>query len=436
MNKNPTNSVNVICVHAHDMGRYNEPYGYKIRTQNIQNFAEEATLFRDAHCAAPTCSPSRAAMLTGETAHQAGMLGLLHRGFCLKDYKRHLAYYLKENGYNTAMSGIQHECTRDELTEIYNHSLSPEEKDFDHADRYTCEKAAEFIKSQKDEENPFFLWVGLLYPHRPFTKLTDNKPNPNYITPPAPIPDTPQTREDMAEYCASVSIVDESFGVLIQALKDNNLYDNSVIVLTTDHGVAFPKMKCNLTQHGTGVSLMIKSPNNPSAGKCVDSLVSHLDLYPTICELLELDKPEWLIGKSLLPLMNEETEIINSDIFSEVNYHACLEPMRSVRTKRFNFIKIFDKNLSIPLDNIDNSLSKSLLTESGLIDSCKKEEIQLFDLYMDPYESNNLAKDPNYQEALKDMDIRMNRWLKETNDPILDGPLVAPDGAKINKREN
>jgi len=105
---------NILYVHSHDSGRYVQPYGHAIPTPNIQHLAEEGVLFRQAFCAGPTCSPSRAALLTGMAPHNAGMIGLAHRGFSLHDYRQHLANVLKDAGYRTALAGVQHVADRPE----------------------------------------------------------------------------------------------------------------------------------------------------------------------------------------------------------------------------------------------------------------------------------------------------------------------------------
>src|SRR6188472_1598158 len=99
---------NVLYLHSHDTGRYLQPYGHGCETPNLQRLAEQGVLFRNAYSAAPTCSPSRAALLTGQSPHSAGMLGLAHRGFRLHDPTQHLAAVLRDNGYRTALAGMQH----------------------------------------------------------------------------------------------------------------------------------------------------------------------------------------------------------------------------------------------------------------------------------------------------------------------------------------
>src|SRR5690348_18259258 len=99
---------NILYIHSHDTGRMTSPYGYAVPTPNLQHLAEEGVLFRQAYNAAPTCSPSRASLLTGECPHSNGMLGLAHRGFFLTDYKRHIAHTLRAAGYYSELIGLQH----------------------------------------------------------------------------------------------------------------------------------------------------------------------------------------------------------------------------------------------------------------------------------------------------------------------------------------
>src|SRR4051794_1165937 len=99
---------NILYLHSHDTGRYIQPYGHKIPTPHLQKLATQGVLFRRAFDAAPTCSPSRASLLTGECPHNSGMLGLAHRGFALNDYRRHILHTLRPQGYRSTLIGIQH----------------------------------------------------------------------------------------------------------------------------------------------------------------------------------------------------------------------------------------------------------------------------------------------------------------------------------------
>ena len=100
--------TNVILIHTHDTGRYISPYGYPAQTNNLQKISNIGFTYRNAFTVAPTCSPSRAALLTGLYPHQNGMFGLAHRGSKLKDYQLHLSNFLKKNNYETALFGRPH----------------------------------------------------------------------------------------------------------------------------------------------------------------------------------------------------------------------------------------------------------------------------------------------------------------------------------------
>ena len=133
-------------------------------------------------------------------------------------------------------------------------------------------------------------------------------------------------------------------------------------------------MKCNLTDFGTGVFFMLRWPEKFKGGQVSDSLVSHIDLLPTIYDWLELEKPSTFQGKSLLPIIQSPSNEINDAVFSEVTYHAGDEPMRCVRTKNFLYIKRWDPRLRPVGVNIDVSYSKEyLVDQNSLRDDMKQK---------------------------------------------------------------
>lgn len=105
---------NILYIHTHDIGRYVQPYGYAVPTPNLQAFAEEGVLFRNAFCANPTCSASRSTLLTGMYPHNNGMTGLAHRGWALNDYSQHIVHTLRDAGYTTVLTGVQHVASHQE----------------------------------------------------------------------------------------------------------------------------------------------------------------------------------------------------------------------------------------------------------------------------------------------------------------------------------
>ena len=414
---------NIIYIHSHDTGRYLQPYGHSVPAPNLQRLAEGGVLFRKAFNAAPTCSPSRASLLTGQCPHSNGMLGLAHRGFSLDDYKRHIAHTLRAAGYHSALIGLQH-IARDPNIIGYDKVQSFK----GNRTEEVAPAAAEFLKQKPN--SPFFLDVGFFETHREFRK-PGPKEDPRFCLPPAPIPDTPETRMDMASFRASARVMDEGVGMVLNALEASGLASNTLVISTTDHGVPFPSMKCNLMDHGMGVSLIVRGPGGFSGGKVCDAMVSHIDLFPTICDLLDIERPAWLEGKSMMPLMRGGAREINEQIFGEVNYHAAYEPKRAVRTGRWKYIRHFDGRKHPNLPNCDDSPSKTLWLDHGWRDRMVDSE-QLYDLVFDPNETRNVTADPSARGALEDMRGRLDRWMRATKDPLLAGPVKAPKGATAN----
>jgi arylsulfatase A-like enzyme len=273
---------------------------------------------------------------------------------------------------------------------------------------------------------PFFLDVGFFETHREYPNPTAED-DARFIQPPAPIPDTPETRADMAGFHASARNLDHGIGQVLDALARSGLADHTLVISTTDHGLAFPRMKCNLTDAGFGVSMILRGPGVFGGGKACDAMVSHLDLFPTICDSLRLDAPSWLEGKSLLPLLDGRAKEIHDEVFAEVNYHASYEPARAVRTQRYKYIHRFGGRATPVLPNCDDSPSKTLWLENGWKQSHVESEA-VYDLLFDPNEQHNLGPGA----VLEEMRGRMNAWMKRTNDPLLHGSVPAPPGAKVN----
>jgi len=415
---------NILYIHSHDTGRYLQPYGYAIPTPNIQRLADEGVLFRQAFCAAPTCSPSRAALLTGQCAHSSGMLGLAHRGFRLNDYGQHIINVLRPHGYTSALAGVQH-VTKDPKEIGYDEILGLKGPATDLAP-----VAVEYLRGASAKQ-PFFLDVGFWETHRLFPEVPEDAGR--HVRPPPTLPDTPETRRDMAAYIASARLLDSGVAAVLDALDAldaTGLADSTLVICTTDHGIAFPGHKCNLTDHGIGVALIMRGPGGFVGGKVCDAMVSQIDLLPTICELLGIEKPAWLQGRSMMPLIRDGATQINDEIFAEVTYHAAYEPQRAVRTTRWKYIRRFEDRDRVVLPNCDDGFSKSVLLEQGWRD-CTIQREMLFDLMYDPMEWSNLAGDARHASMLAEMRGRLDAWMRKTNDPILKGPVPLPPGGVV-----
>jgi len=415
---------NILYIHSHDTGRYLQPYGHAVPTPNIQRLAEEAVVFRQAHSAAPTCSPSRAALLTGQCPHSCGQLGLANLGFYLRDTDKHLAHILHQYNYYTALYGIQHLHINpnllgyDRIVENKRSVIQPDKN----ISLNTTNDAIDFLKNNVPQ--PFFLSVGFQETHREFPSPGGEEKS-LYCIPPTPLPDVLDIREDMAAYKASARVLDNNVGAIIKTLDLYGLADNTLVICTTDHGLAFPNMKCNLNDQGTGVMLIMRGPGGFKGGKVCDALISQIDIYPTICELLAIDPPFWLEGHSLMPLIRDEKDEINNEIFAEINYHAGYQPMRSLRTTRWKYIRHFRDYPKKYAVNTDSSSSRNFLLKHGWEQRSEMKE-EIYDLVVDPNEVNNLAGDQPYDEVLVEMQSRLDQWMLKTNDPLLKGEVSAP----------
>jgi arylsulfatase A-like enzyme len=419
------------------------PYGYPVETPNLQRLAEGGVVFRQAFSCGPTCSPSRAGLLTGETPHQAGMLGLAHLGWGLRHPERYLPSFLRSHGYESVLAGVQHVAHFEEkdVWRKLGYSAScefPSDGKGDRSlydwDRRIAEGASKWLKDSSSSRKPFFLDCGFLLPHRPFRQADPKRgisEDARYIRPPAYLPDTPEIRTDMADFNASVKGMDECTGIVLDALEKAGLAGDTLVVATTDHGIAFPDMKCNLTDQGAGIYLILRGPGFRNGQVC-DALVSHLDIYPTICRLAGIASPEWVQGRDLRPLTDGTTDRIREEIFSEVTYHASYEPMRSVRTTRWKYIRRFDPEWKKPvLPNCDDGPSKQVWLDHGWA-SVSREGEELYDLVFDPLERRNLAQDPAMEPVCSELSRKLAGWMQATEDPLLDGPVpLSPEGKML-----
>ena len=414
---------NILYIHSHDTGRHIAPYGHAVPTPSMTRLADEGVLFTNAFCSGPTCSPSRAALVSGQCAHSSGMIGLAHRGFSMRDYREHLASFLRTAGYESTLVGVQHEA--DKAERIGYDRIVPVETS---GARNVAPAAAGFLRSAPKQ--PFFLSVGFFETHRVFPEPGPGD-DPRRCLPAPTVPNTPETRRDMAAFKTSARQLDAGVGEVLAALEAAGLAGNTLVISTTDHGIAFPGMKCNLTDHGIGVLLVMRGPGGFAGGRVLDGLVSHIDVFPTICELAGIERPAWVQGRSVLPMVRGEAAEVNEEIFAEVSYHAAYEPMRAVRTRRWKYIRRYDGRTRPVLANADDGPSKDVLLAAGWAERPVEAE-QLYDLVFDPQERRNVAADPANAATLAEMRGRLERWMRETRDPLLSGKVPAPAGAVVN----
>jgi len=413
---------NIVYIHSHDSGRCVSPYGYAMPTPHIQRFAEQGVTFRNAFCAAPSCSPSRAALLTGAYPHSNGMNGLVHRGaFALNDYSQHILHTLRGCGYHTILGGLQH-IAQDTEAIGFDRVLGPAQH------RQACvekvvPRVEQFLDARPTE--PFFLDAGFNETHKIGPgglcyPSSGNSVDPRYVRPPSCLPDTPETRLATAQYQEDVRVLDRGVGAVLDALDRNGLAENTLVLLTTDHGLPMPRMKRTLSDHGLGVMLMMRGPESFTGGRVIDGLISQVDVFPTVCDLLDVSAPDWLQGVSFLPLVEGTVERTRDHIFAELTYHTDYVPKRAVRGERYKYVRLYDPDS--PTQDSDGGPAFELWRAHGWPE-CVNQPEQLYDLLFDPAEANNVVSHPDYRDLAATLGVVLDAHLARTQDPIVDGPI-------------
>lgn len=418
-----TDRPNILYLHSHDTGRYVQPYGEPVPMPNVQALADQGVLFREAFCAAPTCSASRACLLTGQYGQSNGMLGLAHRGWSLRDYRHHIVHTLRKVGYTSTLIGEQH-ISKEQGVIGYDEVLKIPTTRVDSV----APLAMEVLR--RPRERPLFLSVGFFETHREFLGPGSLR-DVHYSKPPNNLPDTPEVRADVAAFKASARSLDHGVGMVLNQLDASGLMDDTLVIFTTDHGMPFPGAKATLYDRGLGVMLVLRGPEPFNGGRVIDALVSHIDIYPTVCEYLEIERPPFLQGVSLMALLHGHTTSAREEIFAGSTWHAAYEPQRAVRTERHKYIRRWGERLTPVLANTDDGPSKDLLLRNGWAERVIPRE-QLYDLLFDPNEANNLLDDPDYAAVLADLRGRLETWMRDTEDPLLAGHVDPPPGVDIN----
>ncbi len=427
--------MNILYLHTHDLGRYIQPYGFAPRTPNLQRLADEGATFRNAFCLAPTCSPSRAALLTGRYPHQAGMYGLTGQGWTLSLPEQHLGCQLRDAGMENVLIGVQHvtDHSMEAMRQLpYERLLHVEAGPGDSEYERIAPAAVEFLR--EPHHRPFFLNVGFDLTHESSWNRSFVLSHPEMgpldtrsVRPLPHLPDTSEGRLDTALFYRSVEYLDRRIGLILDALDETDLADNTLVVFTTDHGPGLPGIKANLNDRGLGTALILRGPGGFTGGRMIEPMVSHLDIYPTACDVLGLALPDWLEGKSLLSLLETPERPLHDTLFFEQSWHGQRMPLRSARTERYRYVRrIGAEEHTVMYYNAEKySRSWRQLQAAGLERFPMPRE-QLFDLIYDPQECVNLIADPACAEVAADLRRRLDDWMDRTGDPARHDTVPEP----------
>jgi arylsulfatase A-like enzyme len=418
---------NVILIIADDLGWKDlSCYGNRdISTPNIDRLAAEGARFTNAFGAAPSCSPSRASIITGQYPHCNGVTGLTHvrKRLMLSPFRQTLPELLSAQGYVTGFEGKWHVAPYFPTGWYgYQRRLSgilP--KDF-HIQ--SSEKAIDFISEPRN--GPFYLELNYIDTHR--DDAGEFHFNPEYPVDPGKIsipeyytlPDWPEIRLEVAKYYSNLLRMDEMIGQTLEELDRRGLAENTLVCFVSDNGAPFPGNKMTLYDRGIGTPLIFRWPKKIPAGLSSGALVSAIDIMPTLLDAAGDTSPSSAQGKSLFPLMSGggETELREA-VFAEMTYHVNYLPMRAVRTRKWKYIRNYSDH-PVGLDQCSHmewARRVCELPNQRWLRPRAPEE--LYDVENDPHEQMNLVDEPAHKQTLREMRSLLDEHMRRTEDPFL-----------------
>ena len=435
---------NVLLLHCHDLGRYLGCYGADVETPRIDDLADGGALFENHYVTAPQCSPSRGSLMTGRYPHVNGLMGLAHGSWELHEDERILPQHLQDAGYETHLFGLQH-ISQDTDRLAYDHvhsegnlypGVSPAVHQANRA-RNVADVVSTFLEKRAFDA-PFFASVGFFELHRVeeehgrfgFDADHYGTDDPDEIRPLPYLPDRRGIRLDLAEMRGMVYAVDEAVGAIVDCLADTGLEEETLVIFTTEHGIAFPRAKGSPYDAGIEATLIVRCPGIADDGSRYDELLSNVDVLPTILECVDADVPDGLDGRSFHALLTGEEYDERERLFAEMTWHDMYNPFRAIRTRRHKYVKNFWHLPKVYLtkDIFASESGREVREEYGVPPRPYEE---LYDLRDDPQEDANVVTEPRYQDVRVDLSRQLQEWMEATDDPLLDGPLAPGDYDEI-----
>ncbi len=434
-------------------------------TPAFDALARRGILFQNAFCAAPQCSPSRAAILTGKNIWQLEEAGS-HSSYFPKKF-RVFTDLLEEEGYALGYTGKpwgpgnwqDAGWSRNPVGPAYNDKLYDEVPYTGINKRNYAANFADFL-TQKDDEQPFFFWYGGHEPHRVFedgSGKSEGKKMKDAAVPPF-LPDDKIVRSDMLDYSVEIEWFDYHLHKMIAQLEAVGELDNTIIIVTADNGMAFPSAKANLQEYGTHVPLVIAGPNI-AQGKKVNSLISLIDIGPSLLALVGAPELPDATGLNFISILqNKSDKPIRDFVLTgrERHTHARPDnlgyPARAIRTDSFLYIHNFKparwpagdpevifpsghesldgyKSMAQGYHDIDACPSKTLLLDNQEkygqyfdLAVAKRPAQQLYQIIDDPGCLDNLADDRQFKPQLEVLHDQLFELLTIQKDPrVIDG---------------
>jgi len=400
-----------------DCGAYGNPH---VRTPNIDRLAATGMRFDSAFLTCSSCSPSRASILTGRFPHNTGA-EQLH--WPVPAEQLFFVEPLHDSGYWTASAGKWH--------------LGPQAKSkFDKV----AEGRGQWLPTlrARPADRPFFLWLASTDPHRPYKPGAIDPPHaPSDVVVPPYLPDAPETRADLALYYDAIGRLDRDMGEVLTELDRQGIADETCILFISDNGRPFPRCKTTVYDSGIKTPWIVRWPGRVAAGSKCRSLVSSVDIAPTILELASVTRPGTLQGMSIAPLLVDPQATVQLYIFAEHNWHDYTAYDRAVRSSRYKYIRngYTDLTMSPPADAVKGQTFQAMrsLRDAGGLNAAQstcftkpRAVEELYDLQADPHELVNLAGRSDLAQTQRELSQALDAWQRETRDRMPE--VRTPDG--------
>lgn len=415
---------NILMITCHDLGQHLGCYGVdSVQTPNIDRLASRGVRFENVYSTSGVCSPARGSLHTGRYPQSNGLMGLTHAPWWweLKDTERHSAQILGDLGYDTYLIGLNHIDPSNAPRLGYDYVQSKHWK----ADE-TVLAAKELIQAAAtDDQRPFYAKVGFLEVHRPFTHGEDTEKG---VFIPPWLQDTVDIRDDLAAFQATIRYFDGQVGQILDTLESSAVADNTLVIFTSDHGIPYPGAKWTVRKAGIEVSLVVYQPGTVfSGGKVFEELMSNVDILPTVLDFLEASVPSTIQGHSFMPLVNGETTTPpRTAAFAQYTTDMKRDNLsRSVITDRHHLIRYFDQGRTVdyPVDVHPQTFASH---EQRCKTTGARPFAQLFDIVNDPYELKDIGSEEEHSAVVAELSKGLLDWMKEVEDPLLEGPLRTP----------
>ena len=426
---------NVIIITPHDLGDFLGCYGHGVETPHLDALATEGVIFRNHFSTGTVCSPSRGSITTGCYPHTNGLMGLVHRGWALEaDDFPPLARLLRGAGYQTLLFGLQHEHYDPrflgyESIHLPKRGLNVED---------VVPLLSDWLATAEATDRPFLAAMGFFDVHRlgqktpaDFRRAAYQSADPAEVDLPPWMPDIPEARQDLADFYGDVSHLDRWMGELVKALERSGLAENTILIFTSDHGASFLHAKATVYDGGTKVPWIIRWPQAIPAGTRIESLSSHVDIVPTLLDLLGLEIPGHVQGLSMAALARGERGEGREYVFAEKNVTNYYDPTRFIRSREFKYIRkglrtcIFD--FLIP--EVERGVVQFRDPRAFAFYSSRRCREELYGLCQDPGEMHNVIDDVAYAAVLAELRRGLDAHLEVTDDPFreLHNELLMPE---------